>query len=479
MNPQSSSPASTAVLKRTGSGSHPWRWGLSVALILSVGFGVWLLAFDGRPIWSKDSKGQTEHEQANSAKQGKATTVEVVHPRQGGIDRISVQPGTVEPFESADLYAKVSGFLIETVDIGKRVEKNQVLARISVPEYEKQVKKDAATVVHTEAKVKQMRAHFEASKADEKASKQMIAQAKIEMKSKSAYHSYRSKQLDRIKALYVDKAVDAKLVDESEDHNEAAMEAENAASESIITAQFKWEAAKAKVVQAQADIDDAQAEVEVAQAELERSKVLLDYTIIKSPYDGIVTKRSFNRGAFIRSADAGNDRTPILSVDRTDLMRVVVQVPDRDVPYVDVGDRATVEISALPGAPLHGIIARSAEAEDAQTRTMRTEIDIPNPDGKLRRNMYGRVQLHLQVGSPTAVRISSAAVIKEGEQSMVRVMLDHRVRLVSVETGTDNGIEVEILHGLTVGDLVILRGNGPLEERTEVVETSATPVSKH
>lgn len=448
--------------------------GWSLAIVGAIAFGVWMWVFDGRSIWGKSSKAEVER----ATKSGAAVTVEITSPLAGGIDRVCIQPGTIEPFESADLYAKVSGFLIETVDIETTVRKGQVLARISVPEYERQVEKDTASVKNASAKVKQMEAHLAAAQAEEKAAKQMIAQANIEMKSKAAYRSYRFKQLERIKLLYADRAVDAKYVDETTDHYEAAFEAENGAREAVATAQLRSEAAAAKVTQAEADIDEAKAEVEVAKAELEKAKVLLEYTTIRSPYDGVVTKRNFFRGDFIRSADAGGERTPVLAVDRTDWMRVVVQVPDRDVPYVDRGDAAEIEIDALPGKPLIGIVARSAQSEDQQTRTMRTEIDIPNTDGKLRRNMYGRVKITLQAGSPSALRVSSAALVsREGQHAMVRVVRDHQVHFAPIEIGLDTGAEIEVLKGLNQSDRVILKANGPIDEGTKVSETESGKIA--
>jgi len=448
-------------------------WGLSL-IALSAGVTIWAVALNGRPFFDKPSKTNgVEHAQS---KQTGPTLVEVASPLRGGIDRVCLQPGTVDPFESADLYAKVSGFLIETLDIGARVGKDQVLARISVPEYVKQVEKDKASVQRAEAKVKQMEAHLTAAKADAKASKQMIAQAKIELKSKMAYRTFRSQQLAGLTALLKKEAIEAWVVDAENDRYEAAFEAAEAAKEAITTAELKSETAIAKVAQAEADIEDAKAEVNVAKAELERSKVLLDYTIIRSPYDGVVTKRNFHAGDFIRSADVGGDRVPVVAVDRTDLMRIVVQVPDRDVPYVKIGEEATIEIAALENSsgnkppPIKGTVARFAESEDAQTRTMRTEIDVPNPDGKLRRNMYGRVKIVLQKGSPNALRIPSNALVtnETTRQTVVRVMRDHRAHIVPVEVGQDTGVEVEILRGLQPTDEVIVRANGPLEEGAEV-----------
>lgn len=404
-------------------------------------------------------------------KNSEVITVEVIHPAAGGIDRICMQPGTIEPFEAADLYAKVSGFLIEqSVDIGAKVKAGQILARIAVPENEKQVERDAAKVKHAQAIVKQMEARIAVAEADLKSAESSVVVAKSQVKAKAAYRKFRAKQLTRLKELNAQRAIDAAVVDESQDQFESAIEAENSATEMVTTADSKLNAAKARIDQSHADLEEARAEVQVATAEWQRSQVLVDYSIIRSPYDGVVTKRSFNRGDFIRSADSGGDRVPLLAVERTDKMRVIIQVPDRDVPFTNIGDTATVEIDALAGKPLKTAIARVAESEDTATRTMRTEIDLPNADGKLRRGMYGRVTLLLEVGQPMAITIPSVAVSgrTDSTSATVKLVRGNQVLRVPVTTGIDNGIRVEVLSGLTLSDSVIVRANGPLMDGAHV-----------
>src|SRR6185369_3113051 len=105
----------------------------------------------------------------------------------------------------------------------------------------------------------------------------------------------------------------------------------------------------------------------------------------------------------------------VLAVERTDVMRVVIQVPERDVPYVNPGDPAVVEVDALPGLAFRTRgserveVSRMAASEDPRTRMMRTEVDVKNPEGKLRRGMYGRATLTLEPGAADALRIPSAA----------------------------------------------------------------------
>jgi RND family efflux transporter MFP subunit len=407
-------------------------------------------------------------------KSNSPVAVEVIKPQAGGVQRLVTQPGTVEPFESADLYAKASGFLAEqTVDIGSRVKKGDVLARISVPEYEKQVKRDAARVNDAKAKVKQMEAHLVSAKAEAKAADASVRLAKTLVKAKIAYRQYREKFNNRIKQLVDKEALEAKVADEQEDHYLAALEAENAAKEGVNSAEEKAAAAHSRIDQAEADLEETNADVEVAQADLERSQVLLKYTVIESPYTGVITRRMLHIGDFVKSADQGGN-TPLLSVERTDLMRVVVQVPDRDVPYVYKGAPAVVEIDALPGVVFETkannavAVARWADAEDPATRTMRTEVDVKNTDGKLRHGMYGRATLILGKGSDGALRVPSAALFgkAEGGAGSIRVVRDGKIRVLPVKYTLDNGVEAEIVSGLNADDHVVVRTTGPVEDGT-------------
>lgn len=452
------------------SGSR-WVW-LALAAVVAIGVGVggWYTLAQGKPA-PKEGDGPGEEPAAATG-----VSVEVVRPQTGGVRRTCVQPGSVEPFEGANLYAKASGYLVEqTVDIGSHVKKGDLLARISVPEYEKQVERDKAKVRDAQAKVKQMEAHKAAADAEARAATAAVKLAEVMVRAKTAFRHYRERQLNRIKTLALDKAVDEKLVDEQEDYYLSSLESENGAKENVNAATERANAAKAKIVQAEADLDEAKADVGVADAELAKSQVLLSYTVIKSPYTGVVTKRTFHLGDFIKSADQGGT-VPMLAVERTDLMRVVVQVPDRDVPYVSQGDPAIVEIDALPGVKFETkggnkvAVSRWADAEDPATRTMRTEIDVKNTDGKLRHGMYGRVTIVLDAGTPKALRVPSSALVgkAEGGKGTVRVVRGGKVHVVPVQYASDNGVEVEIVSGLSASDLVITRATGPIEEGSTV-----------
>ena len=172
----------------------------------------------------------------------------------------------------------------------------------------------------------------------------------------------------------------------------------------------------------------------------------------------------------------------MLTVEQTDVMRVVIQVPERDVPFVALGNQAVVEVDALPGVVYKTrgaekvVVSRQADSEDPHTRMMRTEVHIKNADGKLRRGMFGRATLTLQPGLPSALRIPSSALVGKADdgKGSVRVIQNDKAHLVPVSYGADNGSEVEILSGLTLADQVVIQASGPINEGTVVAIVDAT-----
>lgn len=321
---------------------------------------------------------EKERVAAHRAQSERPPKVEVVKPKVGASQRTIKQPGSVIPDKSAELYAKVSGYLKELgldqddkpIDIGSRVKEGQVLAVIDMPELKKQVQRDEASVKRAKAVVDQMTAR--------------ITTAKAEFKAATAMLSFRTKVFKRLDQLArVEKAMDFRVVDEREEQMHAAEEAKNAA--------------EARILQAEADLEEAKAEVELAQATLERAQVDLDYATIVSPYDGVITARNYWPGDFIRAHDAGGSLA-LLEVHKTDVVRVVVLIPDSDVPLVNPSAKATVTIDNLPGREFHGRVSRIADAQDPTTRNMRIEIDLENKNGDLRAGMYGSATIDLDAG---------------------------------------------------------------------------------
>ena len=379
-----------------------------------------------------------------------ALAVTVIQPRKGAMQRLTTQPGSVQAFESVQLYAKVPGFLkSQSVDIGDRVKHGQILAVVDVPELEKQVQRNRAAVDQADAKVLQMQARVASARADLDAAGAEVKQAEATAKSSAAWVRFRSLQHQRMKSLFATQSIEEKLVDESKERYEASVETENASQAAVITTKAKVVACSAKIQQADADVAAAKSEVKLAQAELEKSQVMVDFATITAPFDGVVTFRGMFPGDFVRAANESGS-LPLLTVQRTDLMRVIVQVPDRDVIYVDPGDPATLEIDALPGLKYQAKVSRMAQSQDPKTRLMHVEIDLPNPTGKIRNGMYGRVTILLdkaadKLSIPTSCLVNKSA---DGSNGTVYVVQSGRAHLVTIRLGEDNGLRVDVLGGI-------------------------------
>ena len=205
----------------------------------------------------------------------------------------------------------------------------------------------------------------------------------------------------------------------------------------------------------------------MAEANRDRLKVNLQYAKIVAPFDGVVTHRTFHPGALIHSAMEGG-KQPLLTVKRTDKMRVVVLVPDRDVVHTKIGDTAVVSVDALDDRSFRGTLARIAQSEDAQ-KMMRVEIDLPNPGAVLYDGMYGKASITLGQ-NPNSLALPPACIAERSGRSggVVYVARDGVARRTEVKLGGDNGSLVEILSGIKPDDAVILRSGTPLEDGMRV-----------
>ncbi len=386
--------------------------------------------------------------------------VETIRPARGGMRRTTVQPGTVIGYESVDLYAMVSGYLkTQSVDIGSRITKGEVLAVIDAPREAKALEEATALVDESRAQINQADARIKTVEGERDAAAAAVNQAESDVDRLIATRELAQKQLERVRGLVADRAADTRLLDENVRQVETATAGERTARLGVTTARAQLATAVAKVAQAGADLTEAKAAVGVAEARLAKARVNVDYTRIVAPFDGVVTHRAFHPGAFVRSASEGGQAS-LLTVKRTDLMRVIVQVPDRDVVITSVGDPAEVAVDALGSEIFRGTVARMAESEDPTTRTMRVEIDLPNPKRLLREGMYGTATIVLEPVSHN-LTVPPACVMEHSGQThgVVYVVRDGLVHRTPVELGADNGSLVEVVSGIRPDDAIVLRGH--------------------
>ena len=194
-------PVSSSAATRPARSSR-WVWMLVLVLIVAAGAGGAYWWTHGREAKAAPRE-ETNAAQENASAATEAVRVEVVHPQKGGIVKTSTQTGSVHAFESAELFAKVSGYLKkQTVDYGSRVQEGEVLAEIDDPEVIKEAERAAASVAQAKAMVEQANARVETAKSEMEASKAAIAQAEADVASSTSRRKYREKELARFQGLF-------------------------------------------------------------------------------------------------------------------------------------------------------------------------------------------------------------------------------------------------------------------------------------
>ena len=214
-----------------------------------------------------------------------------------------------------------------------------------------------------------------------------------------------------------------------------------------------------------ADVEVAQADVLVSGASVARLRTLMGYTEIKAPFDGVITDRLVDHGAFVRSAAEGTT-LPLLRIAKTDKIRITLDIPESDVPFVRPGTEVQVDIRSLGQEPFQAAITRIAGAIRLETRTMRAEIDLDNSDGRFTPGMYAQVAVTLS--SAQAVVIPSKAIRVRGRETSVLIASNGRAEFRKVSVGYDDGIRAEITAGLQGGELLITSGGSAIADGMRV-----------
>jgi RND family efflux transporter MFP subunit len=308
-----------------------------------------------------------------------------------------------------------------TVDIGDRVTEGQVLATLEIPEM-------ADQSVQAEQQLVQQRAEVAKAEAEAALQKTIFA---------------------RSQGLRAKDAITEQDLDE----------------------------ARARAAKARAELELARARGKGAEARVAELRALMQYATLRAPFAGVVTRRFVDRGALVQASSSNN--SPLLIVARTDTVRVFADVPEPDAPFISRGDRAVLGVAALPGRTFGVQITRFAEALDPSSRTMRTEVELPNPDGTLRPGMYGTVTIAVET-HPDALTVPEAAVRREKTRAVVYLVDGDRAAERVVKPGLAAEGRVEILEGLGDRDRVItsgttgLSGGAPVQV-VEAPRTGATP----
>jgi RND family efflux transporter MFP subunit len=206
----------------------------------------------------------------------------------------------------------------------------------------------------------------------------------------------------------------------------------------------------------------ATAQEAAARSNLDALAVRLGETRITSPLDGLVAVRKLDPGSLVGPATGS-----ILTVVRTDVLRIYITVNELNARGLAVGLPAHVAFDALPGQTFTGAVMRLAPAFDPTTRTLDAEVELPNPRGELRPGMYGRGAVTVEVHPRAAVVSANAVQVSNGKR-FVFVVQGDRVQRRQIETGVDGGNWLEVLRGLNPGDEVVTAGGDGLDDGQQV-----------
>ena len=214
-------------------------------------------------------------------------------------------------------------------------------------------------------------------------------------------------------------------------------------------------------------LEQAVANLAAADANVKRLEELESFKNVYAPFSGVLTRRNVDPGALINSG-AGLAGKELFDMARVDPLRVYVSVPQAYAPSMKVGVKATVTLQEFPGQKFMGTIVRTAEAIDPGTRTLNTEVDVPNKDGKLLPGSFG--QVHFATGTAVPrITIPVNAMLFRAEGAQVAVVdKDGKLHLQRINIGRDFGTTLEVLGGVEVSDRVVINPSDSLEEGQQV-----------
>ncbi|MFZ0912259.1 MAG: efflux RND transporter periplasmic adaptor subunit, partial [Candidatus Korobacteraceae bacterium] len=214
----------------------------------------------------------------------------------------------------------------------------------------------------------------------------------------------------------------------------------------------------------------AKANLDANDANVRRLEELEAFKHVYAPFSGVLTKRNVDPGALINAGSTGGGSAgkELFDMARVDPLRVYVSVPQSYAPAIKNGMEAWVTLQELPGQKFRGTVARTAEAIDPATRTLLSEVDVPNKDGRLLPGSFGEVHFRPGIsGQKVTLPVNTMLFRQEGPRVAV-VGSDHKVQLRPITIGRDYGSTLEILGGVDVGDQVVINPADSLEEGQQV-----------
>ncbi len=323
-------------------------------------------------------------------------------------------PATTTAFEAANIFARTSGYVEKRhVDIGDKVKAGGLLAEITAPELDHQIAQAQATLTQDQATLQQTQASRELAQVTNARDSNLVKQGWLTL--------------------------------QQGDNDRLTLAAQQAA-----------------VSVAQSNINAQEAQIRILGQEKAYQRVV-------APFDGVVTQRNIDNGSLVQSGS-----TLMFTMMHSDVIRIQLFVPQDEAFGVVPGIDAVVHVPEIPGRSFPGKVTRIASALQPGSRTLLTEIDVPNPDGALSPGIYCTVELHIPRKTPSLI-VSADAVVFDQDGLHVAVVENGTVRMQKISIARDFGKEVEVHEGIKAGDQVILNPAVNLTDGSKVVPQRQPP----
>ena len=349
------------------------------------------------------------------------------------------------PFQEIDVYAKESGYVTDLrVDYGTHVKAKDVMAILEIPELQSQLKEDDAAI---------------------KNAQEQITHAQNELSRYEATNKALQSNYERLNSVAKSKPglVAQQEVDDQEARADSAAE---------------------QVEAARSNVASAQSLLAVSQAKKEHDQILFDYSKITAPFAGVVTQRYANQGTLLQAGtNSSTQAMPLVKLSQDDLFRLVIPVPESDVRFIHIGDPVAVAVPSLNNRTFPGTVARFSEDVAQDTRTMHTEVNVPNPQRVLMPGMYAQATITLEKRI-NALVVPLQALTQSGGQSTVSqgtidvVNSSNQIEIRPVAVGILTDTDAEILSGVQEGEMVVVSDRSSLKAG-QPVRPQITEVMKY
>ena len=340
------------------------------------------------------------------------------------------------PFQEIDVYAKESGYVKQLlVDFGTHVRQGQLMAVLEMPEMEAQLQQRKASI---------------GAQQDE------VERAQNQVNQVKAQHAVVHIQYERIAGV-------------------AKSNPGMVAQQEVDDVHGKDLASEAQMEAAQGAYQAAINQLNVAKALLAHDQALFDYSRITAPFDGVVTQRFANLGALMQSGTSSTQATPLVRLSQENLFRLVIPVPESYVRYVHAGENVEVRVPSL-NRSFQGKVTRFSVDVTNSTRTMHTEVDVPNSGNTLVPGLYAEAVLSLNDKSSVTAVPMQAIDHKQSQSSVLVVNASNRIEERPVTVGLQTANYVEISKGVQPGEQVVISDRSGLKAGQQVKPQAVAPM---